>query len=95
MIGEIDDFPEGNRVGFSVLNKDDDVPADVSLPGDISALVCSGCSLEMAVAVSVEKEGEAEVVDILTAAASFSGSVVLNTEDDVVVTVSWVDMSIV
>jgi hypothetical protein len=49
----------------------------------------------MAVAVSVEKEGEAEVVDILTAAASFSGSVVLNTEDDVVVTVSWVDISIV
>jgi RNA polymerase primary sigma factor len=39
---------------------------DVSSLDDISVLVCSGCSLEKAVAFSVEKEGDAEVVDIVT-----------------------------
>ncbi|CAL8296816.1 unnamed protein product [Gadus morhua 'NCC'] len=64
---------------------------DVSSLDDISVLVCSGCSLEMAVAFSVEKEGDAEVVDIVTEDACCPGSFVLFTEVDVIVTVSCVD----
>ena len=47
----------------------------------------------MAVAFSVENEGDAEVVDIVTAAASLCGSSVLDMEDDVTVTVSCADRS--
>ena len=40
----------------------------------------------------MEKEGDEDVEDILTAAASFSGFFVLDTEDDVIVSVSCVDI---
>ena len=55
-----------------------------------SVRVISGCSVEMAVAFSVEKEEDAELVDIVTVADSFSGSSVLNIDDDVTVPVSCV-----
>jgi len=84
---------DGNMVGFSVLNKEEAVLAKVSLTSDFSVIVCFGCSVEMAVTVPVEKEEDAEVVDIVTAADSFPGSSVLNMEDDVTVTVSCVDTS--
>ena len=83
---------EGTMVGFSVLNKEDDVLAEVLLSWDISELDSSGCTVEMTVALSVEKEGDAETVDTAMASAFF-GSIVLNKEDDVVVTVSCVDTS--
>lgn len=80
-------------MGFSVLNKEEAVLAKVSVPSDFGVLVCFGCSVDTTVAFSVEKEEEADVVDIVTTADSFPGSSVLNMEDDVTVTVSCVDTS--
>ena len=58
----------------------------------ISKLV-SDLSVEIVVAFSVEIDEGAEVIDIGTAASSLCGSSVLDTEDDVRVTVSCVDTS--
>jgi hypothetical protein len=68
------------------------VLAEFSLPWDIYVLDSSGCTVEMAGAFSVEKEGDAETVDIIME-SNFSGSIVLNREADVVVIVSCVDIS--
>lgn len=84
---------DGNMVGFSVLNKEEAVLGKVSLPSDVSVLVCFSCSVEMVVAFSEGEDEDSEVDDIGIASDSFSGSSVLNMEDDVTVTVSCVDTS--